>query len=94
MKKTEGVRKSRRQRSARNGNGKPIRELMKLRYKIELTPLAKEDGGGYLAVIPLLRGCHSDGKTPDEAIENLREAQAAWFSSALKHDDPIPRPQR
>lgn len=66
---------------------------MKLAYKIELTPLSKADGGRYLATIPLLKGCHSDGRTPDEAIKNLREAQRAWFESALKNGDPIPVPQ-
>ncbi len=66
---------------------------MRLPYKIELVPLAKEDGGGYFATIPLLKGCQSDGSTPDEAIKNLREAQKAWLTSALKHDDPIPVPQ-
>lgn len=55
--------------------------------------MSKADGGGYLAVVPLLKGCQSDGKTPDEAIQNLREAQKAWFTSALKHDDAIPLPQ-
>lgn len=70
-----------------------LKELVKLHYKIELTSLQKEDGGGFFAAIPLLEGCHSDGKTPDEAIENLREAQTAWFESALKHNDPIPLPQ-
>ena len=73
-------------------NGKPLRYFLTLPYKIELTPLSDEDGGGYLATIPLLKGCQSDGKTPDEAIKNLREAQQAWIASALKHDDPIPIP--
>jgi antitoxin HicB len=67
--------------------------LLSLPYKIELTPLSKKDGGGYLAVIPLLKGCASDGKTPDEAIINLREAQKAWFESSLNHNDSIPIPQ-
>ncbi|MBI3585511.1 MAG: type II toxin-antitoxin system HicB family antitoxin [Ignavibacteriales bacterium] len=66
---------------------------MKLSYKIELTPLTTEEGGGYLATIPLLKGCQSDGSTPDEAINNLREAQEAWLASALEHGDPIPLPQ-
>jgi predicted RNase H-like HicB family nuclease len=66
---------------------------MKLRYKIELTPLSRQDGGGFLVTIPLLKGCQSDGETPDQAIQNLREAQKAWFSSALKHGDPIPTPE-
>jgi len=74
----------------RNRNERSVENLLKLRYKIELTPLAQQDGGGFLATIPLLKGCQSDGETPDQAIQNLREAQKAWFSSALKHGDPIP----
>ena len=74
-------------------NGKSLRMLMQLPYKIELLPLSKQDGGGYLATIPLLEGCQSDGSTPDDAIKNLREAQKAWLPSALKHGDPIPVPQ-
>ena len=77
----------------RRTNGRALSELLKLPYKIELTPLSKADGGGYFAVVPLLKGCQSDGRTPDEAIQNLREAQKAWFTSALKHNDPIPLPQ-
>lgn len=90
MKKTTTAKRG---RSTRNGKPKTLRDLIKLPYKIELTPLSKEDGGGYLAIIPLLSGCQSDGKTPDEAIQNLREAQKAWFSSALKHNDPVPLPR-
>ncbi|MBI5215410.1 MAG: type II toxin-antitoxin system HicB family antitoxin [Ignavibacteriae bacterium] len=60
---------------------------------MEITPLAEKDGGGYFATIPLLEGCQSDGRTPDEAITNLREAQRAWIESALKNHDAIPVPQ-
>ena len=74
-------------------NGRRLKEFMKLPYKIELVPLTKGDGGGYFATIPLLKGCQGDGSTPDEAIKILREAQKAWLTSALKHDDPIPVPQ-
>jgi predicted RNase H-like HicB family nuclease len=69
-----------------------LQKLVALPYKIELLPLSKEDGSGFLAMVPLLKGCQSDGNTPDEAIHNLREAQKAWFASALKNDDPIPLP--
>jgi len=74
-------------------NGRSVQYFLSLPYKIELHPLKDEDGGGYHATIPLLEGCQSDGKTPDEAIENLREAEEAWIRSALKHGDPIPLPQ-
>jgi len=53
------------------------RDYMTLPYKIEITPPSREDGGGHLATILLLKGCQSDGRTPDEAINNLKEAQKA-----------------
>lgn len=93
MKKQVQTGKEKSVRRKRQTNGRPVSELLKLPYKIELTPLSKTDGGGYLAVVPLLKGCQSNGGTPDEAIQNLREAQKAWFTSALKHNDPIPLPQ-
>ncbi|MBI5475347.1 MAG: type II toxin-antitoxin system HicB family antitoxin [Ignavibacteriales bacterium] len=74
-------------------NGYSLTNLMKLPYKIELIRLSKNDGGGYFAAIPLLKGCQSDGKTPDEAIEHLQQARRAWFESAIKHGDSIPIPQ-
>ncbi len=74
-------------------NGMSLRMFMQLQYKIELLPLSKQDGGGYFATIPRLKGCQSDGSIPDDAIKNLREAQKAWLASALKHSDPIPVPQ-
>jgi predicted RNase H-like HicB family nuclease len=93
MKKQVQAGKTKSRGRKRRANGRAVSELLKLPYKIELTPLSKADGGGYLAVVPLLKGCQSDGGTPDEAIQNLRESQRAWFASALKHNDPIPHPQ-
>lgn len=78
---------------AKSGKNSGLNRLLNLPYKIELTPLPKKDGGCYIAVIPLLKGCMSDGKTPDEAMKNLREAQMAWFESSLQHNDTIPLPQ-
>lgn len=93
MKKQGQTVKERSARRKRRTSDRAVNELLKLPYKIELTPLSKADGGGYFAVVPLLKGCQSDGGTPDEAIQNLREAQKAWFTSALKHNDAIPLPQ-
>ena len=67
-------------------------KYLSLPYKIELYTISKKEGGGYLASIPLLQGCQSDGLTPDEAVYNLRKAQRAWIESALKHGDEIPKP--
>jgi antitoxin HicB len=88
---TNGKRRAKNARSKKNG--RTLATLIKLPYTIELRPLSKRDGGGYMAAIPLLKGCQSDGKTPDEAITNLREAQLSWLESALKHGDAIPIPR-
>ncbi|MBL8156645.1 MAG: type II toxin-antitoxin system HicB family antitoxin [Anaerolineae bacterium] len=66
---------------------------MKLPYSVLLTPLYAEDGGGWLAEIPLLPGCVSDGETPDEAILMIEDAKRGWLESALELGIPIPEPQ-
>ena len=49
-------------------------------YPFELRPLTKAEGGGWLITWPDLPGCMSDGETPEEAIENGKDAFAAWSS--------------
>jgi predicted RNase H-like HicB family nuclease len=48
---------------------------------------------GYLAEAPELPGCITAGETETEALQNLREAMAAWFESMLAHGEPIPEPE-
>jgi predicted RNase H-like HicB family nuclease len=43
-----------------------------------------EDGGGFSAEVPALRGCYTEGETLDEVRANLREAAEGWLASA--HD--------
>jgi len=48
------------------------------------------ENGYWVAECPRLPGCISQGKTKEEAIENIKEAIEAYIS-ALKEDDfPIP----
>lgn len=49
-------------------------------YSFDLRPLSKAQGGGWLITWPELPGCMSDGETPEEAIENGRDAFAAWIA--------------
>jgi antitoxin HicB len=49
-------------------------------YPFDLRPLSKTEGGGWLITWPDLPGCMSDGETPEEAIENGRDAFKAWMS--------------
>jgi predicted RNase H-like HicB family nuclease len=65
---------------------------IKLKYSVKLVPISEEDGGGWLAEIPELKGCMSDGETPEEALKNIEEAKIAWMSTALKRGQSIPLP--
>jgi hypothetical protein len=46
----------------------------RLDYPVIIEPLAAEDGGGFIAAVPDLPGCMSDGETPKEALTNVRDA--------------------
>ena len=36
------------------------------------------EDGGFIARVPALRGCRSQGRTRDETLLNIREAIEAW----------------
>lgn len=59
-------------------------------YPFEVRPLSKEEGGGYSIYFPDLPGCWSDGATPEDAIENGRDALQSWLAVAQEFDDDIP----
>ncbi len=62
-------------------------------YEIVIRPLSDEDGGGFLATIPALPGCMSDGETPEEALENVYDAALCWMEAAREMGRPIPEPR-
>ena len=55
--------------------------MMILEYMVRVEPLSEEDGGGYIAIVPDLPGCMSDGETPEEALVNVQEAISSWLES-------------
>jgi len=65
---------------------------MKLEYSIRIERLADGGGGGYLATVPDLPGCISDGETPEEALKNVQEAIASWLEAAREWKMDIPQP--
>ncbi|RAK17369.1 putative RNase H-like HicB family nuclease [Anoxybacillus vitaminiphilus] len=71
-----------------------IEYYMGLAYKIHLEPISEEDGGGWLATIPELKGCMSDGETPEEAIKNLEDAKFEWLTEAIERGITIPVPSK
>ena len=52
--------------------------------------LEREEDGGYHAFVPTLKGCHSQGDTLEEAIENIREAIEVYLESLRNAGEPIP----
>jgi antitoxin HicB len=65
---------------------------MTYRYRITLRPLSAADGDGWLAEVPELPGCMSDGATPQEAVENVMDAIACWIEAAEEDGRPVPAP--
>jgi antitoxin HicB len=62
-----------------------------IEYPFEIRPLSREEGGGYSITFPDLPGCRSDGATPEEAIENGRDALASWLEVAREFGDQVPK---
>jgi antitoxin HicB len=66
--------------------------MTKLPYPVLVSPLLPEDGGGFLATVPDLPGCMSDGETPQEAISNVQDAIESWIEAAQDMARDIPQP--
>jgi predicted RNase H-like HicB family nuclease len=58
---------------------------MKFRVLIE-----QDEDGVFVAQVPSLPGCVSQGATRDEALRNAAEAIEAYVESLRAHDEPIP----
>lgn len=59
-------------------------------YKVEIVKLSDIDGGGFLATVPKLPGCMSDGETPEEALKNIEDAIRCWLDTAKELGRAIP----
>ena len=52
--------------------------------------LEKDEDGFIVASCPALSGCHSQGKTRQEAVANIEEEIRGYIVSKRKHGEPIP----
>jgi len=52
------------------------------------------EDGGFVAEVPSLPGCVSQGETREEALANVREAIDLWIESAKGLDLPVPEDPR
>lgn len=60
---------------------------MKYRVTIE-----QDEDGVFVAEVPALPGCISQGRTRSEAIANIKEAIELYIESLEAHGDPVPPP--
>jgi len=55
----------------------------RMKFKVIITYDAEYDG--YVVDVPELVGCMSQGKTIDEALENIKDAIKGWIEVEKKH---------
>ncbi|HLX60410.1 MAG TPA: type II toxin-antitoxin system HicB family antitoxin [Planctomycetota bacterium] len=58
-----------------------------MKYRVLIEP---DEDGVFVAEVPSLPGCISEGKTRVEALENAKKAIAAYFESLKAHSEPVP----
>ena len=68
-----------------------VRSLNLVGHKTRFSVRLEQDEDGFVvASCPALPGCHSQGKTEEEAIANITEAIRGYIASMRKHGEPIP----
>jgi antitoxin HicB len=68
--------------------------MPKLEYPVIIEPLSQTDGGGFVALVPDLPGCMSDGETAQAALASVMDAVDAWINEARALGRPLPPPSR
>ena len=61
--------------------------------------LEEQEEGGFVAYVPELPGCHTQGETREEALENIREARDLYLevlrskkAASVPHVEVMPLP--
>lgn len=52
-----------------------------------LTPI---EDGWWMAEVPSLPGCHTQGETKEDAMTNIKEAIESYIASLEEDGEPIP----
>jgi len=55
--------------------------------------IGQDEDGVYVAEVPSLPGCISQGQTRSEALDNIKEAIAGYLASLEAHKEPVPTAQ-
>lgn len=62
-------------------------------YNYEVILYWSQDDNAFIAEVPELPGCMADGKTRQEAIQNVEVIIKEWIDIALEDGEPIPEPK-
>lgn len=60
---------------------------MNMKYRVVIE---SDEDGVFVAEVPALPGCISQGATRNEALANIKEAIAAYLESLKQHGEPVP----
>jgi predicted RNase H-like HicB family nuclease len=60
-----------------------------MKFRVLIEP---DEDGVFVAIVPSLPGCVSQGGTRAEALANVREAIGLYLESIEAHGDPVPPP--
>ena len=60
-----------------------------LKYRVVIE---QDEDGIYVAQVPALPGCISQGQSRDEALNNIKEAIELYIESLEAHNEPVPPP--
>ena len=63
-------------------------------YTFEIVIEKEAEDEGYSAYSPSLPGCFSNGRTAEEAKQNIRDAIGQHLQSLLAHGQHIPQSER
>lgn len=61
-----------------------------MRVVLQVLVRTKEDGPGYLAVCASLQGCHAEGDTVGDVLDNLQDVAQVLLE--LRREDGLPMP--
>ena len=61
--------------------------MSKIKFRVHIE---QDEDGIFVAEVPALPGCVSQGSTRKEALENAQEAMEVYIESLEAHGDPIP----
>ena len=63
-------------------------------YYVKISMLSADDGGGWLATVPDLPGCTSDGDTIEHALASVDDAIGCWIEAARRLGRDVPEPAK